>query len=125
MAIVPDNELRNPIFTELPEVSTHDAADVDPPESSTRLPHADRTSATDDATARAPGRRLLIRDVLKMMPFTGMGRNAGTRAWDTDPYPCRRTLGLPCFTKLRLLVTLACPEHGPASLFRHTPETPR
>jgi hypothetical protein len=70
MAMVPDKEFKNPIFTESPEVSTHETADApSAPESSTRLPQAAETSPAATRTTAALNRRPLVRSVLKAIPF--------------------------------------------------------
>jgi hypothetical protein len=62
--MVPDSELRKPIFTVSPDVSTHDAAPVDPAvpvsPAAVRAPHADNARAV--ATARTGSARERARD---------------------------------------------------------------
>jgi hypothetical protein len=70
IAIVPDSEFKNPIFTELPEVSTQELADEPPgPDAPTRLPQPAETRPATINTATPLSRRFLIRRALIATPL--------------------------------------------------------
>jgi hypothetical protein len=70
IAIVPDNEFKNPIFTELPEVLTQEPAEEAPgPEDPTRLPQPAETRPATINTATALSRRVLVRWMLIATPL--------------------------------------------------------
>lgn len=70
IAMVPESEFRNPIFTELPEVSAQVPDDEPPaPAAPTRLPQPADTSPTTIRTAAAVNSRFLVRSLLIATPL--------------------------------------------------------